>query len=249
MLHLVINSRSKLKVLKLSWQPNRRWGDIKNLLNQKRMFGIECQRSEQNVNLNFDDPEAARYVWKLAVLQHTFYKQTLLTLQSLQSQATEDKEMDVSCGIAEPRSSSAMAEYRIDSLGSVRASLPHSISSPMVHVVITTPGRADKLLSQDFMGMLDRIISFLPSKRQILLYSAAFPVTVEEFMRKHIDNPYEINLMEELTLKGVTQYYAFVKEQQKVHCLNTLFSKLQINQSIIFCNSTQRVEFFVEKNR
>ncbi|KZS00007.1 ATP-dependent RNA Helicase me31b, partial [Daphnia magna] len=81
---------------------------------------------------------------------------------------------------------------------------------------------ADKLLSQDFMGMLDRIISFLPSKRQILLYSAAFPVTVEEFMRKHIDNPYEINLMEELTLKGVTQYYAFVKERQKVHCLNTL---------------------------
>lgn len=32
------------------------------------------------------------------------------------------------------------------------------------------------------MGMLDRIISFLPAKRQILLYSATFPVTVEEFM-------------------------------------------------------------------
>lgn len=28
--------------------------------------------------------------------------------------------------------------------------------------------------------------------------------------------PYEINLMEELTLKGVTQYYAFVEERQKV---------------------------------
>ena len=98
------------------------------------------------------------------------------------------------------------------------------------------------------MGMLDRIISYLPSKRQILLYSATFPITVEEFMvcetwyifyafcftipvhlflkRKHIDNPYEINLMEELTLKGVTQYYAFVQERQKVHCLNTLFSKV-----------------------
>jgi len=138
-----------------------------------------------------------------------------------------------------------------------------------VHVVIATPGRvldlmekkiavmdrckvlvldeADKLLSQDFMGMLDRIISFLPSKRQILLYSATFPITVEDFMRKHIDNPYEINLMEELTLKGVTQYYAFVQERQKVHCLNTLFSKLQINQSIIFCNSTQRVELLAKK--
>jgi ATP-dependent RNA helicase DDX6/DHH1 len=39
--------------------------------------------------------------------------------------------------------------------------------------------------------------------------------------------PYEINLMEELTLKGVTQYYAFVEERQKVHCLNTLFSKVR----------------------
>ena len=52
------------QVFKLS-----RWDDITNLLNQKRMFGIECQRSEENVNFYFDDPEAARYVWKLAVLQ------------------------------------------------------------------------------------------------------------------------------------------------------------------------------------
>jgi ATP-dependent RNA helicase DDX6/DHH1 len=38
--------------------------------------------------------------------------------------------------------------------------------------------------------------------------------------------PFVANLMDELTLKGVTQYYAFVEERQKVHCLNTLFSKV-----------------------
>ena len=32
--------------------------------------------------------------------------------------------------------------------------------------------------------------------------------------------------MDELTLKGVTQYHAYVEERQKVHCLNTLFSKV-----------------------
>lgn len=64
---------------------------------------------------------------------------------------------------------------------------------------------------------------------------------------KHMRNPYEINLMDELTLRGITQYYAFVEEKQKVHCLNTLFSKLQINQSIIFCNSTNRVELLAKK--
>jgi ATP-dependent RNA helicase DDX6/DHH1 len=138
-----------------------------------------------------------------------------------------------------------------------------------VHLVIATPGRildlmkkglavmdkcgmlvldeADKLLSQDFKNMLDSVISYLPADRQILLYSATFPCTVDAFIKKHMHNPYEINLMEELTLKGITQYYAYVQEKQKVHCLNTLFSKLQINQSIIFCNSTQRVELLAKK--
>ena len=60
-------------------------------------------------------------------------------------------------------------------------------------------------------------------------------------------SPYEINLMDELTLRGITQYYAFVEERDKVRCLNTLFSKLQINQSIIFCNSTNRVELLAKK--
>ncbi|XP_014666986.1 PREDICTED: ATP-dependent RNA helicase cgh-1-like [Priapulus caudatus] len=138
-----------------------------------------------------------------------------------------------------------------------------------VHAVIATPGRildlmnkgvakmhkcnilvldeADKLLSQDFKNMLDQIIAHLPSDRQILLYSATFPLSVEHFMKKNLSDPYEVNLMDELTLKGVTQYYAFVQERQKVHCLNTLFSKLQINQSIIFCNSSQRVELLAKK--
>uniref|UniRef100_A0A674CBK4 RNA helicase n=1 Tax=Salmo trutta TaxID=8032 RepID=A0A674CBK4_SALTR len=123
-----------------------------------------------------------------------------------------------------------------------------------VHVVIATPGRildlikkgvakvdrvqmmvmdeADKLLSQDFVVLIEDIISFLGKGRQILLYSATFPISVQKFMvSSHLQKPYEINLMEE----------------QKVHCLNTLFSRLQINQSIIFCNSTQRVELLAKK--
>lgn len=107
--------------------------------------------------------------------------------------------------------------------------------------------QADKLLSQDFVQIMEDIILTLPKNRQILLYSATFPLSVQKFMNSHLQKPYEINLMEELTLKGVTQYYAYVTERQKVHCLNTLFSRLQINQSIIFCNSSQRVELLAKK--
>ena len=51
-----------------------------------------------------------------------------------------------------------------------------------------------------------------------------------------MQEPYEVNLMDELTLKGITQYYAFVQERQKVHCLNTLFSKLQV-MILTYCNA------------
>ena len=80
-----------------------------------------------------------------------------------------------------------------------------------------------------------------------MLFSATFPLSVKDFSDKNMTKPYEINLMDELTLRGITQYYAFVEEKSKVHCLNTLFSKLQINQSIIFCNSTNRVELLAKK--
>lgn len=80
-----------------------------------------------------------------------------------------------------------------------------------------------------------------------MLFSATFPLSVKDFSDKNMSMPYEINLMDELTLRGITQYYAFVEEKSKVHCLNTLVSKLQINQSIIFCNSTNRVELLAKK--
>ncbi|KAH0887478.1 hypothetical protein HID58_063574 [Brassica napus] len=106
---------------------------------------------------------------------------------------------------------------------------------------------ADKLLSAEFQPSIEELIQFLPQNRQILMFSATFPVTVKYFKDRYLRKPYIINLMDQLTLMGVTQYYAFVEERQKVHCLNTLFSKLQINQSIIFCNSVNRVELLAKK--
>ena len=138
-----------------------------------------------------------------------------------------------------------------------------------VHIIVGTPGRildlaskgvadlsecsifvmdeADKLLSPEFTVVVEQLLNFHPKDRQVMLFSATFPIIVKDFKDKHMRNPYEINLMDELTLRGITQYYAFVEEKQKVHCLNTLFSKLQINQSIIFCNSTNRVELLAKK--
>ncbi|KAK4379310.1 hypothetical protein RND71_001172 [Anisodus tanguticus] len=138
-----------------------------------------------------------------------------------------------------------------------------------VHLLVGTPGRildlarkgvcilkdcsmlimdeADKLLSPEFQPSIEQLIRFVPENSQMLMFSATFPVTVKDFKERYLHKPYVINFMDELTLKGITQFYAFVEERQKVHCLNTLFSKLQINQSIIFWNSVNRVELLAKK--
>ena len=138
-----------------------------------------------------------------------------------------------------------------------------------VHVVVATPGRvldlasknvcnlkqchmvamdeADKLLCPKFQPMIENLIKFLPQDRQILMYSATFPMTILDFKNRFMADAHEINLMDELTLKGVSQYYALVEEREKVHCLNTVLSKLEINQAIIFCNSVTRVELLAKK--
>ena len=138
-----------------------------------------------------------------------------------------------------------------------------------VHILVGTPGRvadlvrrgaakcskatmlvfdeADKLLSGDFDGDIEEIIRAMPADRQMMLLSATFPVAVKDFRDAYMRSPAEVNLMEELTLKGITQYYAFVEEHQKVMCLHTLFAKLEVRQSIIFCNSVSRVELLAKR--
>ena len=125
-----------------------------------------------------------------------------------------------------------------------------------VQVIVGTPGRiydlasknaldlsrcnmlaldeADKLLSQDFQQILENIIDFMPSQRQIMLVSATFPINVKSFKDKYLRNAVMKNLMEELTLFGLTQYYTYLKEKLKLHCLHTLFQKVSYKIYIYF---------------
>jgi len=155
-----------------------------------------------------------------------------------------------------------------------------------IHLVVATPGRlldlasngyallgkcalvvmdeADKLLSEDFMALVDKILAYIPKRkeRQLLLYSATFPGSIEQFVEDHMPPAIKaggaggdkgegqtvyLNLMDDLTLRGITQFYAYVREHQKVHCLFTLIKKLTVNQCIIFCRSMNRVELLARK--
>lgn len=64
-----------------------KWYDITNLVNHKRVFGIECQNYELSVQFLLDEPDSAKYVWKICVLQHTFYK--------MHANASESSELSI----------------------------------------------------------------------------------------------------------------------------------------------------------
>jgi ATP-dependent RNA helicase DDX6/DHH1 len=74
----------------------------------------------------------------------------------------------------------------------------------IVHIVVGTPGRildlagkgvadfsecptfimdeADKLLSPEFTPVIEQLLAYFPKDRQIMLYSATFPLVVKSFM-------------------------------------------------------------------
>lgn len=139
-----------------------------------------------------------------------------------------------------------------------------------IHILVGTPGRildlisknsfkfeeckivvldeADKLLSIEFYSIIEKILTnYINKRRQIILISATFPLAVKKAKNFFLKKPYEINLMKELTLKNIKQYYALVGESKKIKCIIFLFNKVQINQSIVFCNSVNRVELLAKK--
>ena len=139
-----------------------------------------------------------------------------------------------------------------------------------IHILIGTPGRildlllkkiiksleckmlvldeADKLLSDEFFSVISGINKLFSCKnKQTILFSATFPLIVKDLKNKIMKEPCEINLMEELNLLTVSQYYAFISENKKVQCINSLLKLLRINQCIIFCNSVSRVELLAKK--
>lgn len=83
------------------------------------------------------------------------------------------------------------------------------LSEP-VHVLVGTPGRildlagkgiadlsscgvfvmdeADKLLSPEFTPVMEQLLSFCPPERQVMLFSATFPVIVKEFKVTIVDS-------------------------------------------------------------
>lgn len=137
-----------------------------------------------------------------------------------------------------------------------------------VHVIIGTPGRildmlskklcrvennpivvfdeADKLLDSLFYGSVYQLLQLLPGKKQMLLYSATFPQSIEGFVQQNMNSPLKIKVSEQ-NLQNIKQYLTKIKNHTKLPCLKSLLSILDFDQCIIYCNSIANVKNLAQK--
>ncbi|KII61513.1 Eukaryotic initiation factor 4A-III [Thelohanellus kitauei] len=139
------------------------------------------------------------------------------------------------------------------------------------HVVSGTPGRvfdmierralqtreikmlildeADEMLNKGFKEQIYDIYRYLPPEAQIVLISATLPHEVLELTHKFMNNPIKILVKrDELMLEGIQQYFVAVeREEWKFSTLCDIYEMLVVTQSVIFCNTKQKVEWLADK--
>jgi translation initiation factor 4A len=109
---------------------------------------------------------------------------------------------------------------------------------------------ADQMLEDKFheqvMCILDK---GFPASTQVALFSATMPQQVVEVAERLLRDPVKILIPpEEVTLDGIKQYIVDLpKEEWKIEALLDIYSQLNINQAMIYCNKRQRVEWLSEK--
>ena len=99
---------------------------------------------------------------------------------------------------------------------------------------------ADRMLDIGFYDDIMHIISFVPKKRQTLMFSATMPPRIRS-MSKHIMNsPVEIALEMSKPVEGVIQAVYMLDDSQKIPLVNSLLADNPDYTSILIFSSTKR---------
>lgn len=126
-------------------------------------------------------------------------------------------------------------------------------------VVICTPGRmiahlnmgyvdmkqlkflvldeADRMLDMGFYDDIMKIISFLPVKRQNLLFSATMPMKIREMARKILTNPVEINIAISRPPDKIKQEAYVIYETQKIPLVKHILKQKDLKSILVFCST------------
>lgn len=101
---------------------------------------------------------------------------------------------------------------------------------------------ADRMLDMGFSDDINKIITYLPAKRQTLLFSATMPPQIRTLAKKILSNPEEINISLSKPAAGIMQGAYVVYDTQKMELLKGLLKDKKINSILIFSSTKEKVK-------
>ncbi len=111
--------------------------------------------------------------------------------------------------------------------------------SHLEHLILD---EADRMLDIGFHDDILKIISYLPKKRQSLMFSATMPKKIEQLAKKILTNPFKISLAISKPAEGVLQAAYLTYEEQKTPLvIHLLKDKEEYESIIIFCATRKKV--------
>jgi ATP-dependent RNA helicase RhlE len=99
---------------------------------------------------------------------------------------------------------------------------------------------ADRMLDMGFYDDIQKIISYLPEKRQTLMFGATMPPKIRELARQALVNPSEINIAMSKPAEGVLQAAYLAHDEQKIPLIHTLIADKPEYQSILIFSATKK---------
>jgi superfamily II DNA/RNA helicase len=101
---------------------------------------------------------------------------------------------------------------------------------------------ADRMLDMGFVEDLNRIVSFLPEKRQNLMFSATMPPKIRGLAKSILSNPDEITLALSKPAEGVIQVAYMVYPDDKPKLIKNLLNKEGLEGVLIFSRTKSNVK-------
>jgi superfamily II DNA/RNA helicase len=101
---------------------------------------------------------------------------------------------------------------------------------------------ADRMLDMGFFEDIVKIISYLPKKRQTLLFSATMPPKIKQLATKILNNPHEIAISIAKPAAGILQQAYVVYDEQKGPLLKHVLRTVKWNSVIIFLSTKEAVK-------
>jgi ATP-dependent RNA helicase RhlE len=133
-----------------------------------------------------------------------------------------------------------------------------------VDIIIATPGRlishlssgllkldqlqhlvldeADRMLDMGFYDDIMKIISFLPEKRQTVLFSATMPPKIRTLAAKLLQDPEQISIAISQPAEGINQQAYFIHDSQKVKLLTEVMKPSEYPTTLIFASTKEKVK-------